>query len=137
MKSILSLAIALVALFSVNTAVAQNPHFVENTPCFSGSNLSVHIAGLGNNQLITITVTGTAICEQQNNPRRENQVTNDFNSKFTVRSDKNGNVNLDEPIRTCPGGFTGSIQTATVCVFEGRKASGEPLIPCTEATACR
>ncbi|MDQ3846902.1 MAG: hypothetical protein M3342_23240 [Bacteroidota bacterium] len=84
MKSILSLAIALVALFSVNTAVAQNPHFVGNSPCFDGSTISVHIAGLGNNEMITIVVTGTATCEQKNNPNRENQVVNDFNSSFRV-----------------------------------------------------
>ena len=134
MKSILNFAIALVALFTVSTASAQNPQFVQG-PCFNDNGeICGKIAGLGNNQLITITIEGEARCKQKNN-----EFTNDFSKTVSVRTDRNGNFSGCFKTRTCPGGFVSKgIVSATVCVFSGRKSAGEkPLIACTDAVQCR
>lgn len=66
MKSILSLAIALVALFSVSTASAQNCHQVDSKSSLSSKDntitLTVKVAGLGsalNNTYVNYTLNGT------------------------------------------------------------------------------
>ncbi|MBD0295495.1 MAG: hypothetical protein ICV84_09920, partial [Flavisolibacter sp.] len=123
MKSILSLAIALVALFTIGTAKAQIVQFTNT--CFSGNTISGHIAGLGNNQGITIRVTGEADCSQKNNPDVQHTY---FDKSFKLRTDKNGNVQFEEELRACPGGFTTIITSVSnVCVFEGNRAGGTPL----------
>jgi hypothetical protein len=134
MKSILNFAIALVALFTVGTASAQNPQFGQGSPCINGDQVCVRLTGLGNNQLITITIEGEARCKQKNN-----EFTNDFQKTVSVRTDKNGNFSQCFKTRTCPGGFVSTgIVSATVCVFSGRKSAGErPLIACTDAVQCR
>ena len=133
MKRILSLAIALIALFGFNVASAQNPHFVQG-PCVNASGqVSGKIAGLGNNQDITITINGTAECAQKNNG---DHVVNDFSKTFRARTDKNGNYNLSTDLRPCPGGFNlVSAQSATVCVYSGTTASGTPLF-CATTSPC-
>lgn len=74
-KILLSSTIALVALFSVHVASAQNPHFLPNRPdntydagttlCSSGT-----LAGLGNyagqNVKIQLVVSGTTLTECSN-----------------------------------------------------------------------
>jgi len=64
MKSILSFAIGLIALFTVTTGftpvIKANPHFVSG-PCLSGRTIQATIAGLGSGA-VTTTVSGSFIC---------------------------------------------------------------------------
>lgn len=65
MKGIFSLAIALVALFSVNSVVAQRAHFV-GTPCYdaTAATISGKVAGVGTNSAdYTIGISGSYGCQ--------------------------------------------------------------------------
>jgi hypothetical protein len=66
---IITLAIALIALFSFGTAQAQNPHFTDVVTSSDGLTITGKLAGLGNSyvgQTITITygaqVTVVKVC---------------------------------------------------------------------------
>lgn len=104
-----ALAALAALLLAVHPALAANPHFV-GTPTISrsGDTLTADfkIAGLGNNQTITATLTADAQCWNRggNAPRAENKGAVLASGTFT--SDKNGNV---------VGQLSGSAQTDPQC----------------------
>lgn len=124
MKRIIqSIAIAIVTMFSINSAIAQNIHYVEGpVTTDNGTTLTVcgKIAGLGNNQGVTITVTTTAtISTECTNPAGHvapgQSRTETLTYSKTFWSDKNGNVSfclstLEQAPGLCPNGkWTGRV----------------------------
>jgi hypothetical protein len=122
-NTILNFAIALVALFSVNVAVAQNIHFIGNPTIQDlGTQLRFcgKLAGLGNNQEVTITLNTTATtlttCTNPGGNVAPGQTkTGTVSTSGTFQSDKNGSVtfclttNTPTPGR-CPNGqWTGTV----------------------------
>ncbi|MFM2206934.1 MAG: hypothetical protein RL213_909 [Bacteroidota bacterium] len=119
-KLFFSLALALVSTVAV---YAQNPHFVAGpTVTDNGTTLTVtgSIAGLGNNQLITIelNVSGTVTTECTNrggNVAPGQTKTDNFVVVGNYTSDRNGRVNFSvtTPSPTpgrCPNGnWTGTV----------------------------
>ena len=85
MKSILSFAIGLVALFTVTTGftpVKDNAHFVSD-PCLKGRTIQATIAGLGSGG-ITVTMSGDFICVNPggNEPKPKSfELTQNFDKK--------------------------------------------------------
>ena len=122
-KIIQSLAILLISTFSINSAMAQNPHYVDGPiTTDNGTTLTVcgKLAGLGNNKGITITVTTVAtITTECTNPGGNvapgQTRTQTISRTATFTSDKNGNVSfclttLDQVPGTCPNGkWTGRV----------------------------
>ena len=155
MKSILSSAIAIIAIFSVHSAVAQNPHFVKratfsigsNTICFTGK-----VAGLGSNQTYTICledaiVTGTVDCRNgggQINATKTKVSLGLNNSSFTGTTDAGGNLLFSGSVfcasvsvngNPCPNpnwtpevrSGTASLQRGTLNVYSGSGCGGAIL----------
>jgi hypothetical protein len=124
MKKILqSIAIAMITVFSVTNASAQNIHFVDGpTKTDNGTTLMVcgKVAGLGNNMGVNITVTTTAtISTECTNPAgniapgQSRTETITWTKKFF--SDKNGSVSfclssMEQKPGICPNGkWTGRV----------------------------
>jgi hypothetical protein len=121
------IAIASITVFCVATASAQNIHYVETpTSTDNGTTLTTcgKLAGLGNNQGITITATTTAtITTQCKNPAGKiapgQTRTETVTYSQTFYSDKNGNVSfcVTSPLLapgTCPNGqWTGTVLDAS------------------------
>ncbi len=122
-KFISGLTIAFIAMFSVNTAIAQNIHYIDGpTTLDNGTTLTTcgKLAGLGNNKGITITVKTTAtITTECRNPAGHvvpgQSRTEEISVSKTFYSDKNGNVSwclttLDQKPGICPNGkWTGRV----------------------------
>ncbi|MGV3587880.1 MAG: hypothetical protein ACO1OF_12815 [Adhaeribacter sp.] len=119
----LMLALLFMALFTFNNAFAQNPHFVSGPTITDNGNTltaSGSIAGLGNNELITITlvadVTVTSTCTNPGGNIAPGQTkTGTVTATGTFRSGKNGRVDfrlttdVPEP-GPCPNGkWTGKV----------------------------
>ena len=118
MKSLFkSLVLMAVSVFTLNSVQAQNVHYVESpTTIDNGTTLTVcgKIAGLGNNNGVTITITTTAtISTECTNPGgnvapgQSKTETISRTKEFT--SDKNGNVSfclstLELAAGACPNG---------------------------------
>lgn len=131
MKNILSLAFALLAIFGVGTAFTVSPAkwaptaITFTNTCFKDNLIRCHIAGLGDNQGITVRVLGAAECFQKNNTEVQHAY---FDRNFKLRSDKNGNVQFETEIRPCPGGFRALITSVdNIEVYDGDKVKGTPL----------
>ena len=126
-KIILSCAIALIALFSVSTARAQNIHFIGSpTITDLGTQLQFcgKLAGLGNSQLVTITLSTTATtittCTNPGGNVAPGQTkTGTVSTSGTFQSSKNGSVTFclttDAPTPgKCPNGnWTGQVTDVT------------------------
>ena len=111
------------AAFSTVAAYAQNPHFVVGpTVTDNGTTLTAtgSIAGLGNNQLLTVemNVSGTVTTECTNrggNVAPGQTKTDNFSVSGRYTSDKNGRVDfsLTTPLPLpgrCPNGnWTGAV----------------------------
>ncbi|GEO07042.1 hypothetical protein AAE02nite_47060 [Adhaeribacter aerolatus] len=121
------LALTLVALFSVNSAFSQNPHFLK-PPVFTdnGTTLTAtgSIVGLGANITITVilTTTGTATTECTNpggNVAPGQTKTGAITVSGDFTSDKNGRVNYTLTTNApapgpCPNGqWTGRVTGVT------------------------
>lgn len=123
MKQLIRLSLVLAAVFSMGAVKAQNPHFVDGpTTTDNGTTLTTcgKIAGLGNNQGITITLTTTrTITTQCTNPAGHiapgQTKTETTSVTGTFSSDKNGSVTFclttDVPTPgACPNGkWTGKV----------------------------
>lgn len=138
MKNIISL-LALVVFFSVGTAFTVSPakskptNITFTNTCYSGSILNCHIAGLGNNEGVTVRVIGYVDCDQKETSK-ENLF---FDKNFKFQSDKNGNLTFSEQIRPCPGGFNSHLTDITnILVYAGDKAKGTPLAESGHIDAC-
>lgn len=120
-KLILSCVIS--AIMGVGSVLAQNPHFVSGpTITDNGTTLTAtgSIAGLGNNQLIAISLNATAsittTCTNPGGNVAPGQTkTETVSASGNFMSNKNGRVNftLTTPLPTpgkCPNGnWTGTI----------------------------
>ena len=120
--SILTLAMIALASFMAITVWAASPHFLKCSASGVNSdgtlNACFKIAGLGDNQLVTVTASATAdaTCACRNNgqqcPNAANKVNvkDNVSSSGTFPSGKNGSVSacltVDPPptTLTCPGG---------------------------------
>lgn len=122
-KTILNSVIALVALFSVNIAVAQNIHF-KGSPTIQDLGTQLRfcgkLVGLGNSELVTITLNTTATtittCTNPGGNVAPGQTkTGTVSTSGTFQSDKNGNVTFCLTTATptpgpCPNGqWTGRV----------------------------
>ncbi|TDH26384.1 hypothetical protein EXU57_09795 [Segetibacter sp. 3557_3] len=128
MKQIIFIgAIALAGLFHVSTPTAQNIHFV-GTPTINdlGTQLEFcgKLAGLGNNALVTVTLSTTAettsICTNPGGKVAPGQTkTETVVTSGTFESDKNGSVTFclttDTPTPgKCPNArWTGTVTDVT------------------------
>ena len=93
---------ALVALVFAATAVAVSPHYISAASGLSGSSLTANfkIAGLGDNQTITVTLTADATAQYAcfngggNHPKATNKetVAGPVSATGDFTSGKNGNV---------------------------------------------
>jgi hypothetical protein len=126
MKAILQ-TLALFLTIGLGTASAQNIHF-QSGPTITdlGTTLKVcgKLVGLGNNQLVTVSISGTQVVTTQcTNPGGnvapgQTQTTN-FMASGSYMSSKNGNVafclTTTEPTPgTCPNGqWTGTVTGTT------------------------
>ena len=119
--------LALVLITGLGSAYAQNTHFV-NGPTFTdnGSTYQVcgKIAGLGNNQMAVITLTGTRTVTTQCTNKGGNIApgqtkTENYQISGTFSSDQNGQITfcLTSPAPTpgaCPNGnWTGTVTDAS------------------------
>lgn len=117
-------------------ALAANPHFVSGPNITSGTNTVTacgKIAGLGNNQEVTIVVEAKAITTCTN---RGGHVPSGLTEKLigreTIVSDKNGNVTFcvttDKASNPCPDDMkaTTSFTSFSVKVFD---ANGNQILP--------
>jgi len=128
MKSILSFAIGLIALFTVTTGftpvIKANPHFVSG-PCLDGRTIKGTVAGLGSGP-ITATADGKFVCVNRggNTPAPKS-----FTITQTFNKTSGGNFKLALNVASlCPNrNFTFRISDVTITVCN---AAGE----CAEET---
>jgi hypothetical protein len=124
---IVSSIIALVALFSFNIAQAQNIHFI-GSPTIQDLGTQLRfcgkLAGLGNNQLVTIVLSSTATtittCTNPGGNVAPGQTkTGTVSASGQFQSDKNGTVTFCLTTATptpgrCPNGqWTGTVTDVT------------------------
>jgi hypothetical protein len=132
------LSIALVSVFSINAAVAQNIHYIDGpVTTDNGTTLTVcgKIAGLGNNQGVDIKITTTAtISTECTNPGGNvapgQSRTETISATKKFWSDKNGNISfcvntLEQAPGICPNGkWTGRVTDVlfinTVVTVDGK-----------------
>jgi hypothetical protein len=127
-KTLFTLAFAFIALFAVNTAQAQNPHFTDVVVSEDGLTVTGKVAGLGNSSgLVTITYSASAsvgrTCSTRGNGMNvppftiETQILSDSDSYSAAR---NGRVTFslsldlsmiggDTDLANCPNGLVANV----------------------------
>lgn len=121
-KTLFTLAFAFIALFAVNTAQAQNPHFTDVVVSEDGLTVTGKVAGLGNSSgTVTVTfasgVSITRTCNTRGNDMAVPPFTEtvELSSTATYAAERNGRITftltLDpesvegDQLRDCPNGL--------------------------------
>jgi hypothetical protein len=137
---ILSLAIALIALFCFNNAFAQggNPKWTKG-PCLSGTTISGMATGLSTGPLY-LRITGKFDCVNKggNVPSSDNWSDLDIIVP-AVQKGSGGNLKLTAEINICPKSpkWTTYLENVVVTLYDNASGSEPPIIgPTSVSSSC-
>lgn len=111
---ILSLAIALIALFAFSNAYASHEQWnVE--PCFEGNVLTGKITGIGNGDF-TMVIEGQVNCQNPVGHQPPGWI--DFRREIDFQVHKNGNYNVNLDLSLCKKKWTTDVQAVSIKVYD-------------------